>query len=237
MSSTLEGYFVLDMQPDFAEAPRLAGKYSGELVDLSDAPRVNAYIGRKPAHVLNQKFKFHSRTEFEEFEDFFDSVAGTWLPFWVPSWHAELAPTADCLAGASTLSISPVKYATTYDPTALERNDLGHYIFLMNVQGNLEIKKVVSVAGTSPEVLTFDTPIVNNYKLGLSIVGFMYFVRFLSDQLSIDFTGLAQGDCEVGYMEVQEMGSGAPGGDSFNRITDTGARRVTNTGSVRTIFH
>lgn len=235
--STLEGYFILDLQPDFAEPPRLAGKYTGELVDLSDAPRVNAYIGRKPAHVLNQKFKFHSRTEFEEFEDFFDSVAGTWIPFWVPSWHAELAPTADVNAADSTISISPVKYATTYDPTTGDRNDLGHYIFLLNINGLFEIKKVVSVAGTSPEILTLDSPVANTYKRGISIIGFMYFVRFLSDELSMDFTGLTQADCEVGYIEVQNLGGGAPGGDSFARITDTAARRVTNDGRVRTIFH
>lgn len=234
---SIAGYDVLDTMPDFAQAPRLTGKFAGELVALSDAKRVNAYVGRRPLHVLSQKFKFHSRTEVEEFEDFFDSVAGSWLPFWIPSWHAELNLAADALTAASTVQITPVKYATVYDPTTASLNDLGHYIFLLNTAGTLEIKKVVTVAGTTTETLTLDSPLGHDFKRGKCIVGFMYFVRFLSDQLSLDFTGPTQADCDVGFMEVQTLGSGAPGGDSFDRITNTGDRRVTNNGDVRTVFH
>ena len=77
----------------------------------------------------------------------------------------------------------------------------------------------------------------HDFKLGKTILGFMYFVRFMSDQLTLDFTGLTQADCEIGFQEVQKLGDGAPGGETFDRITDTGDRRVTSDGRVRTIFH
>lgn len=205
MSDTIQGYAVLEIMPDFAEAPRLAGKFSAELVDLSDAPRINSLVSRKPLHVLSHKFKFHTRADIEAYEDFFDSVAGSWLPFWLPSWHAELNATADALTSATTLQISPVNYATTYNPTTDAINDLGHYIFFLNVNGNFEIKRVLSVSGTTTETLTLDSALAHDYKIGKSIIGFLYFVRFLSDQLALDFTGATQADCDQGFLEVQEF--------------------------------
>lgn len=201
----LQGYPVLEIVPQFADPPTIAGRYQASLADLSDAPRANFMVGRKPIHVLSQKYLFQSRAEAEAFEDFFDEVAGTWGTFWVPSWHGELNPTVNADSGATELSISPVNYATVFDPTTDKLNDLGHFIWFLHYDGTFEIKRVTAVTGTDPEVLTLDSGLSRQYKVGEFLVGFLYLVRFMNDELSLNFTGLNHIDCDSAMIETPEV--------------------------------
>lgn len=198
---TLEGLEVLLLQPDFATSPKIIGSHSSEKVDLSEAARVELYIGDHPLHSFTHRFKLTSRASIATLEDFFFDRAGKWQPFWLPSWHAELSPVATIANGGTTLSISPVNYASVYNPAHTNVARLGHYIFLLHLDGTFLIRKVTSVAGTSPEVLTLNSAVTREFKLGEFAVGFVYCVSAISDDLALTFNGSETATAELGVTE------------------------------------
>ncbi len=187
---TLEGLEVLLLQPDFATPPRLVGSQKVDVADLGPAAKVNAYIGDRPLHAFTHQFKTTSRATTAILEDFLTARAGRWQPFWLPSWHGELNPVAAMASGSSSLSITTVNYATVYDPTHANVAKLGHYIFLVHVDGTFLIRKVLSVSGSSPEVLTLDSPVTRAFELGNFAVGFVYCVALIADKVEFKYAGI-----------------------------------------------
>lgn len=198
---TLEGLEVLLLQPDFATSPKIVGNHSSEKVELSEAAKVEAFIGDHPLHSFTHRFKLTSREDVATLEDFFFDRAGKWQPFWLPSWHAELNPVATIADGGTTLSISPVNYASVYNPAHANVARLGHYIFLIHLDGTFLIRKVTSVAGSSPEVLTLNSAVTREFKLGEFAVGFVYCVSAISDDLVLTYNGSDSATAELGVTE------------------------------------
>lgn len=186
---TLEGLEVLLFQPDFATPPRLVGTQKSDEVSLSQAPRLQAYVSETPLHAFTHKFKFTSRADAASFEDFITDRAGKWQPFWCPSWHGELNPVATIANGSNQLAITPVNYATVFNPTDSNVAKLGHYIFLVHYDGTFLVRKVTSVSGTSPEVLTLDSGVTREFALGQFVVGFLYCVTLISDKVTLNYNG------------------------------------------------
>lgn len=198
---TLEGLDVLLLQPDFATSPKIVGNYTVDRTDLSEAVRVEAYVGDHLLHSFTHKFKLTSRADIATLEDFHFSRAGKWQPFWLPSWHGELNPVETIANGGTTLSISPVNYATVYDPTHANVARLGHYIFLIHLDGTFLVRKVTSVAGSSPEVLTLNSAVNREFKLGEFAVGFVYCVSSVADDLVLLFNGPDSATVDLGVTE------------------------------------
>lgn len=205
----IEGKEVLLTVPDFADAPNIVGEQKLSIVALGEARRIAAYVGKHPIHAMTHDFLFASRAAADVFEEFFDARCGRWQPFWVPGWHAELNPVAGIANGGNQLSISPVEYATIYDPTHAETNRLGHYIYLHDIDGTIHTTKVNSVAGANPEILTLNTAVAKTWTLGNFYVGFLYHVRFLNDELEMEWNGINEARCSVPMVEVMTMTSAA----------------------------
>lgn len=203
---TIEGFNALLTMPDFAGIPRISGMMKFDQADLSEARRINAFVGERPIHSFTHKFKFTNRADAEAYEDFMDALAGKWGAFWIPSWHAELNPVAD--VSTNTIQITPVKYATVYDPTNSNPVALGHYIFLIHYDGTFLVRKVLSVTGTSPEVLTLDAPVTKYFALGEFFVGFIYCVRSISDEIAMTFDGMRNIESDLGVVEVMRIDNG-----------------------------
>lgn len=199
---TIEGLPVLEIAPDFGTAPKFTGSYAVELVNISEAPRVAGFIGDRPLHAFSFGFEFFSRADAAEFEDFFNDIFGSWGAFLVPSWHGELAPVGNVELASDELQIEPVNYAAVYDPTHANPARLGHYIFLLHEDGGLEFRKVESVAGTSPEVLTLDSPVTKQYSAGRFAVGFLYCVRSVTNENVLRFQGSQKASAQLSVTEV-----------------------------------
>lgn len=202
---TLEGLEVLLLQPDFASPPRLVGSQKVDTAELGEARRINAYIGDHPLHAFTHRFKLTSVADRKTLEDFITDRAGRWQPFWLPSWHGELNPVATIADGSDQLSITPVNYATVYDPTHANPARIGHYIFLIHYDGTFLVRKVESVTGTSPEVLTLDAPVTREFALGQFAVGFVYCVSLIADRLTFQFSGIGTASIELAVAEENSI--------------------------------
>lgn len=201
---TIGGKEVLLVEPEFSAPPAIVGKRDATIVAISESKRVAQFAGKHAVHTLNHSFLFTDKEQIEEFQDFFESRAGKWGSFWAPSWAAELNPTSGIVNGGTTIAITPVDYANIYFGS-LELTRLGHYIFLLHVDGTLFISKVTSSAdfsGLGFEVLNLETPAPRAFVIGDFIMGFLYHVRFAADTLSLEFDGPEQARSKIGMIEV-----------------------------------
>jgi hypothetical protein len=204
---TIEGKEVLLTAPQFTARPKVAAKRRTSMVELSEAPRLAAYTGARVIHSLAFDFLFQSKAAVEAFEALFCQCRGRWADLWVPSWHAELDPTAGVADGTDELSISPVDYATIYDPSDADTTRLGHYVFLRSVSGTMHISKVLSVAGSSPEVLTLEDAVTEDFTFGSFFVGFLYHCRFTNDALAMKWSGPACAKTSALFIETLTLES------------------------------
>lgn len=199
---TIESAEVLLTRPHFATAPKVSASRLSQRIANGQAPQQVTWNGMQPTHGWRMEFVLRSRANVQAFEEFFYARKGKWNHFWVPSWHAELNPLETLSIGETALDITPVNYATVYDPTKTDGTQLGNYIFLASYAGDLHVSKVNSVSGTSPEVLVLaDAPAVD-FTLGQYIAGFVYKCRFAQDELDITWKGATNATTEVGIMEI-----------------------------------
>lgn len=190
---TLSDYEVLTVMPDFASPPKLKAARVFDAVKLSVAPEVRFIRGAHAQHALYFDFLLHGRENIRALSDFFYDRRGKWSEFLVPSWHKELKPTAGLLNGGASLSIEPIGYADLFAADTDVANqiieNLGHHIFLLHDEGDLHLSRVNAVTGTDPEVLELVTPVTRDFDLDRFIVGWVYFVRLLNDEIEFEFDG------------------------------------------------
>jgi hypothetical protein len=204
--ATVETFEVLEIEPHFANPPRVSPFRSHERIQMNKAAsEIVQFRGEGVRHRLFHEFLFNNRTDFGEFADFFFDRKGKWGGFWVPSWHEELKATAGITAAATTISIDPVDFAEVYlnDGTA-PATKLGTYLWIYHEDGAFEYLKVTGATAADPEVLTLDasTPIAQTASLGSFVIGFLYFVRFMADEIPFAFPEPNSCKFSIGFLEV-----------------------------------
>lgn len=202
---TLDDIPLLEVEPDFATAPRIAGRRSVSFHSRGQSRSIGVFPTGGLQHVLNHRFVFNTRAEARELEDFFNSRCGSWSGFFALGWHAEIEPLQSLAPGGDSLAITAVNYGSVY--LAADKKTLtGQYIYLMNRSGEVHYTKVLAASSGSPEVLTLRDPVPDgmNFLVGDYHVGFLYHVRFLADRLALDFSGPDACSCELAMLELVE---------------------------------
>lgn len=203
---TILGKEVLEIMPEFTTPPSIIGRRDAEIASLSHSKRRAQFVGKHAVHTLNHSFRFISAAEIRAFSDFWETVAGRWGAFWVPSWHSEINPVEGMVNGTNLLAITPVGYAGVYlADTELTR--LGRYIWMFKPDGTTHVSKVTAASVGNPEVLTLETAVAEDWDLGTFEVGFLYHVRFASDRLSLDFSGATEASARVAMVETIKVES------------------------------
>jgi hypothetical protein len=237
--STVNGYQLFDVEPDFATVPLIRGTRAFDLVNVGPGPAVASYRGKRAIHTLHHTFELLSRSEVDSVVQFFNDRKGKWQAFAVPSWHGELNAAATLASGSPSLSIDAVDYANTYGPDTTDLTALGNYIFLLDQDGTLWTPRVLSVAGTSPEILTLDANAAKIWTVGEFIVGFIYFVRFLNDELEFNYEGGPGGaHCKLAMQEIIDVDSkadaaGAPAIEGISFYDDFAGDAVGQTTNLK----
>ena len=206
----IEGKEVLLTVPQFSRAPKITASRATSMVSLSDAARVQAYIGKTALHSFTAEYLFRTRAEIAAFEDFFYDRAGKWESFWLPGWHAELNLAASLLSGATAVPITAVDYANVYDPLHAETKRLGHYAYLHDADGTIHTSLVTAASGpdaNGQEWLTLGTATGKAYTLGQCYLGFLYHVRFAADELRLEWSGVNEAKTQVGFLEAAQATS------------------------------
>jgi hypothetical protein len=209
----ITSHAVLDLMPHFAAEPRVRGSRPLDMIDISPARRYVHWRGAQALHVLTFDFEL-AREEIREVEDFFGAMRGKWRPFFIPSWQSELEPTEDVANGGTSLTISQVDYAETYYGDEELLTALGKHLFLLHEDGTMHLCRVTEVTGggsDDDEVLTFTPPAPKAFEVGRFMVGFLYLVRFVHDELEMAFAGPDHARCTITVHEINGYGV-----DTFN---------------------
>jgi hypothetical protein len=206
---TIDGKEVLQIRPDFAEAPDITGTRFSTMVGIGSARRTGFFPGKVPLHAIRHKYVLRG-TIAKDYEKFFNDRAGRWQSFLLPSWVYELSNgttnTTGSSSGQPNLRIDWCDYGTYFDPTHAELTRLGHYIFILWPDGTTFFSRVNSMGANSAGV--FETLVLaTNLPLAVGgnhdcIIGFCYSVRFADDELDMEFRGPNCALCDVGYAEV-----------------------------------
>lgn len=188
MSTTIDTIPVLDLVPDFTIPPQIRGSRIQDMVDFSAAQRILAVRGKRAVHTLYQEWVMQTDAEIAILEEFFHDRKGKWDGFFTPSWHGELEPKASILSAGTSVNITGIGYLSTLG--ALDGSTkLGNYVFFLHRDGTLHVDQVVDVTGTVTETITIRDGMPKDFLLGDYIMGFLYYVRFLNDEMDLSYEG------------------------------------------------
>jgi hypothetical protein len=198
---TIAGFEVLTLRPEFSQDPTLTAKRDFQMTGFSQAPQISAYIGERPLHSLKHIFSLKTRTDFFTLFDFMADRCGRWGNFWMPSWHPELSPQTPLLAGSQTLIIKGIGYNDLFLGDTDETR-LGHYLWFLSDTGTFFVSKVTSASGGDIDTLQLETAAPVTFTPGRFIVGYLYFVRFVTDSFSFKFAGINEASVTLSMVET-----------------------------------
>jgi hypothetical protein len=213
MGTPLEGLEVFDgCFPDFTDGPRLLSKQDFQIAALGFGVNVASFTGKYPRHTIKHTYKLEDDTVDPSnfvytFCNDFNRGVGRHRSFWLPSFVEELSPAGN--ASGTTVDIKEVEYDATYLQATSEVTRLGNYICLIDIDGTVNYRKVVSATTGDPETLTVSSAFSKTFTQGEYIICFLYHVRFLSDELTISYDERGIARVELGFIEVYDVTSEA----------------------------
>ena len=205
---TSGGYQVLSQQPDFADQVSIAAARASSLGGFGQARRYAVWPGKDAVHSLAARYVLRG-AEIAAMESFHADHCGSWRAFLLPSWVSELANgetnATTTTVGPATLAIDYCDYANTWGKD-LDDGKLGRFVFVLYPDGELAVRRVSGVASSAPgdkDVLAVDSGWPQAIVPGDGcLIGFAYLVRFLSDALELEFSGLAQAACDLAFVQA-----------------------------------
>jgi len=176
------GFDVLDLDPNAAQAGD--SSYRRSLQKFDPGPGAITVVDRSGVATLDVKtlpFLLASRAEITTFRTWVTRRLGRLVPFWAPTWQADLvlAATADRLS--TGLSIIQTGYTAFQFPSPARR-DLA--IFMLDRSGIYFHRVIASVElGNQTEALTLEaTPVLEAALTPTNcMIAFMPFCRLASD--------------------------------------------------------
>lgn len=138
------------------------------------------------------------RAEIEELFAFLDARRGRAVPFWAPTFQADLTLRADVSGGASSIQVQWVGYTQDVYPMALSRR----YLALYGPDAVLGLHMVTSATDNT----TFETlgisPVAGRAYPADTVVSYLRLVRLEEDEVEISFP---TPDTAIAVLQAREV--------------------------------
>lgn len=203
---TIDGLEVFEIRPDFSANTEVevAGAVLGK--SLGEARSFFQFPTQRGVHSLPREYVM-SAAVAAEFEAFFDARAGQWQSFLVPSYCSELGVSetnsTDSSSGSADLYIDWCDYENTFEPID---GNLGRYIFILWDDGTFFATKVLSVTDSVEDdydQLELDDNLPKDVDVdNPPMIGFLYQVRFASDELELEYSGVSRVSASAPMIET-----------------------------------
>lgn len=202
---TIDGKELLEIRPDFADRPRMNATRFSRMSQQGQARRIGFFPGKKAVHTLNHRYVLRG-ANVDAFEAFFNARRGRHESFLVPSYVAELGCGTTNVTGSpaagTDLYIDWCDYETLYGPV---EGFLGQYIFILWPDGTFFATEVEAVAASVADVhdrLTLADALPKDVTTDDGqVIGFCYDVRFMSDEIELEYVGLDCAMAEIAFIE------------------------------------
>lgn len=174
--------------PVFNKEPNWANEPSVDIVrdvDLLESLGVSASYSHPDVStiILSLDYMCKTRQECFAMESFFNTMAGRWGQFWVPTWCQDISINGAVVNTDTVLSVDD----TNYDGTWFTNDLLGRILFFKNYDGTEAYKYVTGATATT---IILDSAIGLDCSLGnLSslVSSFLLPVRFDEDEMEMTY--------------------------------------------------
>lgn len=197
--STYLGYDVLDQTtPNMREAIAESFDRLGEYIGAKTGRREFDDTAGQPAPQRSFSWFATGRTEIDAMRAFIAARQGRLIPFWTPTYCAELVLAADALSAASSIVIATTGYGRYMFALTARK-----YIAITKPGGAFLIRKVAAVIdnGNGTETLTLTSGLGEDVGRS-TLVSFLALCRLDSDDPEIQWDGTDHAEANLVYREV-----------------------------------
>lgn len=191
------GYEVFDFWPNWEEEkPQDGVEHSSTVLDnVTGLPTVKSRSSL-PRGRLTLDYRLVGRAELHAFRIFLKRVRGRAVPFWLPTWTADLQMTA--AAVGATVDVEPAGYASR-----MWGNDHRDHVALITHSRVLYPRGVVNaVDNGSFERLTLSSSLPATLPAASTMVSFMLLVRLDEDAVELRYRTPTLMDATLTFVEV-----------------------------------
>lgn len=202
------GYEVLPIEPDGADMETESVARGVRILTSPTGRQAGDQHAAAPAPLRPFTWKALGDSEIAELLAFIDRRRGRAVPFWLPSYHADLVMSQDLANGSTALRVRWCGYVASMFPSGNARRHLA----LLQPGADLAFHRVAGAVDPGrgqPEQLTLSPAAGRSWSASRTTVSFLKFVRFEEDLVRVEY--LARGIAQA-TIQVRELFQEAPGG-------------------------
>lgn len=142
------------------------------------------------------EYMVHGRGDCYEFENFFNTMAGRWGQFWLPTWTKDVVPNSAIQSSDQVISIEPSSYYTTW----LNNDLIGRVLFFKNYDGTEAYRYTTNASAGS---ITLDSAIgfdCSADQLKSLVCSFLLPGRWEEDELELSFSNDSYAEIRARFM-------------------------------------
>lgn len=192
-----QGYEVLEEEPNRIDGEEVGVERSLALLDnLTGAVASETYAATPLAERPFTWF-LEGRAAIADFRGFLDRRLGRLVPCWVPTWQADLAPTA--AFSAAGVTVRDAGYTRTLFPHPARR-----HVALITPAGGVIPRGVVAAAenGDGTETLTLASPPGVLFPASGGLVSLLALCRLASDDVGLTWASVELAEATLRFAEI-----------------------------------
>lgn len=196
-----QGFDVLSIEPsrEGAIEERIQRRFA--LLDTKTGKRAADEFSAVPAPVRPFVWIAFGREEIANLRAFLAARKGSAVPFWLPSYQADLSLAEDVLKDAAIATIRRVRFHDLLFPGAAGRRHLAFY----GIGTGLTFHKVLEADDPGDgitESLTIDPVAPRLYPAASTVISFLKLCRLENDEVSIEYPSTEVARAEIRAREI-----------------------------------
>lgn len=190
---------ILTDEPDFTTAPRYGINVPSERLNANASRDIATFVTLQDDLLITLTMALDSPREIFDFMEFFRERGGQAMPFYLPSWRADILLAGTAAAGAQMVPIAGTGYEAAH-LTGTPEDWPGRQVWIWHPEHGLFAERVLRVVtdGEGVEHLDLDGPLPWDLTEDC-FAGFCYLARFAEETLQWDFSMENVAAVDVGF--------------------------------------
>lgn len=180
---TYNGFSVLNIEPNWSSQQSLSIAKPFDLLKYTNLLDHSYTYQSQADLILAMNYTLYTRKQCKDFENFFNTLAGRWGSFWLPTWMEDIKITGAVSSADIALTVEDLEYSANWLPSGL----IGRVIMIKTSSGT-EIYRYI-VAATSNSV-TLNSAIgvdISLAELSSTICCFLLPARLDQDEIEFKY--------------------------------------------------
>lgn len=190
------GYDLLQVIPDWKE-PSANARRNITKLDTGIGPITVLDRSGTSFQEIEFPWFLSGRSDIQQFRDFVDRRMGSLVPFWVPTWRADLVLDADAPSNSAAISVKACGYSSRMFPSTARR-----YLAIRTPTGGWIYRKATSASEVaSSESIGLDSQLGVTLPAGTA-VSFLVLCRLADDAAELDWKTAGIATAKTRFLEL-----------------------------------